>query len=94
MKYDLEGIFAGQANGLPFLFAIHVRVGALGEQGARFIADLTRIPQGQLGIGAQGHAFLPVTPVITKMPRFTALRGNREGQSIPLLMTINQKSPK
>jgi hypothetical protein len=44
MEHGFEGVLAGQKNGLPFLFAVRMRIGALGEQGARFITGLTRFP--------------------------------------------------
>ena len=44
MEHGFEGVLAGEQNGLAFLFAVRVRIGALGEQGARFVAGLTRFP--------------------------------------------------
>jgi hypothetical protein len=38
LEHGFEGILAGEKNGLPFLFAVRVRIDSLGEQGARFVA--------------------------------------------------------
>jgi hypothetical protein len=37
-SYDAEGVLARLTDGEPLLLAMHFRIGALGQQGARFIA--------------------------------------------------------
>jgi hypothetical protein len=82
MEHGFERIFDGQADGLPFPLAIRVRIGSPSEQSARFIPRLPRLSQGDFRVGVQGHAFLPAAPVVAKMPRFAALRENRQGQPV------------
>jgi hypothetical protein len=44
MEYGLERVLAGKPDSLPFLLAMHVRIHALGEQGARLVPRPTRLP--------------------------------------------------
>ena len=90
VEHGFESVLAGQENGLAFLFAMHVRVCAPGEQGARFVAGLSGFPQGDFRVGAQGHAFLLAHPVVAEMPGFAALGRDRERKSVEVAEDVDR----
>ncbi|MPM85700.1 hypothetical protein SDC9_132781 [bioreactor metagenome] len=78
----LERVFARQHDGVALALAFGVRVDALGEQVAGFIAKLARLLQRQRRVAAEGHAIALAAPGEAEVPGLGAVGGDEEGEAV------------
>lgn len=74
----LERVFARQHDGVALALAFRVRIDALGEQVAGFIAKLARLLQGERRVAAEGHAIALAAPGEAEVPGLGAVGGDEE----------------
>src|SRR3546814_4735876 len=66
--HRLEGVFVGEPDSGALLLAVNARIGAFGQQGARFVAQAAGLAKRHLRVGAERHPLLLARPVVEEVP--------------------------
>jgi hypothetical protein len=86
--YDTEDVFVRQTGRQVLLLAMHARIDALVQYGARFVARKARLPQRDFRVEAQRNAFLSAEPVVAEMPGFSAMGGDVEREPVGIAKRV------
>ncbi len=80
--HRLEGVFVGEPDSGALLLAVIARIGAFGQQGARFIAQAAGLAKRHLRVGAERHPLLLARPVVAEVPSPATGSGDGQGEAI------------
>ena len=80
--HRLEGVFVGEPDSGALLLAVNARIGAFGQQGARFVAQAAGLAKRHLRVGAERHPLLLARPVVAEVPSPAPCSRDGQGEAI------------